>query len=168
MSPLIRCGRTAGTRRYRTLVGPARSGHGVEQRLCFLQPILVLRRRIGAGRHCCRLVGLDVKFHRRQAQLHPYLADDASCGLANGNLVDISPSGRGEHSAPIRSPALCVCSRILMATSLSVSPCPARTCRTGPRRRCRNNLSGYGPSRSCTRHRGYSPRRPAPAAGHPP
>ncbi len=44
----------------------------------------------------------------------------------------------------------------------SVRPYPARTCRTGPRRRCRNNLSDCGPSRSCTRHRGYFPMRPAP------
>jgi len=45
---------------------------------------------------------------------------------------------------------------------LPVRPCPARTCRTGPRRRCRNNLSGCAPSCSCTKHRGYSPRLQAP------
>src|SRR5262249_28032979 len=32
-------------------------------------------------------VALDVKFHRRQAQLHPYLTEDAISGLANGNLA---------------------------------------------------------------------------------
>jgi hypothetical protein len=42
---------------------------------------------------------------------------------------------------------------------------PARTCRNGPRRRCRNNLSDCAPLRSCTKHRGYSPRQPAPMAG---
>src|SRR5260370_931757 len=45
---------------------------------------------------------------------------------------------------------------------LSVRSCPASACRTGPRRRCRNSLLDCGPLRSCTRHRGYIPRRSGP------
>jgi len=49
---------------------------------------LMLCLRIGAGRHCCgpRRPGRQVP--EGQAQLLPYLTDDASCGLANGNIVE--------------------------------------------------------------------------------
>jgi hypothetical protein len=47
---------------------PGRSGHGLEQRLCFLSLILVLRRRIGAGRHCCRPRQNGRQVPQRQAQ----------------------------------------------------------------------------------------------------
>jgi hypothetical protein len=33
------------------------------------------------------LVGPDIKFHSGKLNLHPCLTDDASCGLAIGNLV---------------------------------------------------------------------------------
>jgi hypothetical protein len=61
------------------------------------------------------LVGPDVKFHRRQAQLHPCFTDDASCGLANGNLagnLDLA----GEYSPPSARTGHCVCGRILPTT----------------------------------------------------
>src|ERR1700680_2605463 len=78
----------------------------------FFSRFLVLRRQIGAA----DLVGPDVQFHRRPAQLHPYLTDDASCALANGNLVGNFDLWRGIPLPPSARTGHCVCGRILPTT----------------------------------------------------
>ena len=144
---------------------PGRLGEGIWQRVCFRQPIsgaLPLRR---YWRHCCRLCRPGALSPAATSSIPSNLTDGASCGLANGNLLcnfDLrqrSTLRSSAHTGFASAAASCVRLR------LSVRPCPARTYRTGPRRRCQNNPSDCVPSRSCTRHRGYSPRRQAPAAG---
>jgi hypothetical protein len=63
-------------------------------------------------RHCCRPRRLGRQVH----QLHPYLTDDASCGLANGNLVGNFDLWRGIPLPPFARTGHCVCGRILPAT----------------------------------------------------
>jgi hypothetical protein len=113
---------------------PGRSGHGVEQRLCFLSPIS------GASPP-----------NRCWPTLLPTSPERTSSSTAASSIyIHVLALGIASAAASFRR------------QRLSVRPYPARTCRTGPRRRYRNNLSDCGPSRSCTRHRGYFPMRPVP------
>ena len=116
---------------------PGRSAHGVEQRLCFLS-----------------LISGASPPNRCWPTLLPTSPERTSSSTAASSIyIHVLALGIASAAAS--------CQR----QRLSVRPYRARTCRTGPRRRCRNNLLDCGPSRSCTRHRGYSPRRQAPAAG---
>ena len=113
---------------------PGRSGHGVEQRLCFLSLIS------GASPpNWCWPTLLPTSPERT-----------SSSTAASSIYIHVLALGIASAAASFRR------------QRLSVRPYPARTCRTGPRRRYRNNLSDCGPSRSCTRHRGYFPMRPVP------
>src|ERR1700726_688223 len=113
---------------------PGRSGHGVEQRLCFLS-----------------LISGASPPNRCWPTLLPTSPERTSSSTAASSIyIHVLALGIASAAASFRR------------QRLSVRPYPARTCRTGPRRRYRNNLSDCGPSRSCTRHRGYFPMRPVP------
>jgi len=58
------------------------------------------------------LVGPDVKFRSGKRNFHPYLTDDAICGLANGLVMSTYGGG---VLCPIHT-GLCDCGRILPAT----------------------------------------------------
>jgi hypothetical protein len=77
----------------------------------------------------------------------------------------VIPPAAEESFASSTQLGSCLDGRVLPRQKLSVRPYPARMCRTGPRRRCRNNPSDCGPLRSYTRHLGYSPMQPAPMEG---
>jgi len=112
---------SAARRRFRTLVGHRADQVTVSSSgFAFFSRFLVLRRRIGVADVAVDLVGPDVKFHRRQAQLHSYLTDDASCGLVNGNLLGNFELWRGSTLPPSARTGHCVCGRILPATKTVV------------------------------------------------
>mgnify|MGYP003694707641 CR=1 FL=1 len=123
------------------------------------------RRRAASGRWPTLLPtssGPDISFHSGTLNyIHIRLMTRVV--VLRMDLVGNFDLWRGSTLSPIRSHwALRLRPHPAGDKGLAVRPYPARTCRTGPRRRCRNNLSDCGPSRSCTRHRGYFPMRPVP------
>ena len=75
-----------------------------------------LFRRLGFGKTAVADIAADLRRSRRQVPLHPYLTDDGSCGLANGNLVGNFDLWRGSTLPPSARTGHCVCGRILPGT----------------------------------------------------